>query len=228
MEVMEKENTTIVDISIDLLDPHPNNPRTHFGDLQELADSIKAKGILQNLTVIPNSGRYWVLIGNRRLAAGKLAGRKTLPCRIVEMDLKDQITTMLLENIQRNDLTVIEQADGFQMALNLGLGMDELSQQTGFSKKTIRHRMKLLELDKDAFNKKAEQMTLTDFILLEGIKNLKTRNEILKQYGGTPQLKIAIEKAKRLEQREENKKHYLQQLRQLGIKKSPKISGILI
>lgn len=88
----------IVMIHIDHLFPHPDNPRKDLGDLTELADSIRAKGVLQNLTVIPsltNNEHYIILIGHRRHAAAKLAGLKELPCAIVEMSYEDQLATML-------------------------------------------------------------------------------------------------------------------------------------
>ena len=108
----------LVYIPIEQLYPHPDNPRKDLGDLTELADSIKANGVLQNLTVVPRTvtgeitGETWqkgytVVIGHRRLAASKLAGLKELPCVITDMDLRSQVQTMLMENIQRADLTPV-------------------------------------------------------------------------------------------------------------------------
>lgn len=89
---------TIKQISIELIDPHPENPRKNLGNLTELAESIKANGIMQNLTVVPkDGGRYLAVIGHRRLAAAKLAGLETVPCAVVDMDRKAQLSTMLLE-----------------------------------------------------------------------------------------------------------------------------------
>lgn len=78
----------ITQISVNLIDPHPENPRKDLGDLTELAESIKANGIMQNLTIIPkDGGRYTVVIGHRRLAAAKKAGLATVPCAIIhDMD----------------------------------------------------------------------------------------------------------------------------------------------
>lgn len=141
----------INNISIDKLVHHPNNPREDVGDITELTESIKANGIMQNLTVVPHEDFYWVVIGNRRLAAAKAAGLKELPCVVSDMDVATQQATMLLENMQRIDLTLYEQAHGFQMCLDFGITEDELKVKTGFSKKTIKHRLKLLELDKEKF-----------------------------------------------------------------------------
>ena len=89
-------------IEVSKIFPHPDNPRKNLGDLQELTDSIKANGVLQNLTVIPQSnGQYTVIIGHRRLAASKKAGLSEVPCVVTEMTPQEQVRTMLIENIQR-------------------------------------------------------------------------------------------------------------------------------
>ena len=119
-------------IPVDRLHPHPDNPRKDLGDLTELADSIKANGIMQNLTVVIDDPSktitdYTVIIGHRRLAAAKLAGLTEVPCFITEMDEKTQLTTMLAENMQRADLTVYEQAQGFQMMIDLGATVEDVA-----------------------------------------------------------------------------------------------------
>ena len=109
-------------VTVDNLYPHPDNPRQQVGDVVELANSILENGILQNLTVVPwfseitrapadddsMNDCYRVVIGHRRLAAAKLAGLKEVPCQIVEMSPAEQMETMLMENMQRSDLTPYE------------------------------------------------------------------------------------------------------------------------
>ena len=182
----------ITQIKIDKLHHHPNNPRQDLGDITELAESIKAKGILQNLTVVPIRDsaideEYYVVIGNRRLEAAKLAGLEELPCQISRfMSLKDQQAIMLLENMQRNDLTPYEQAHGFQMCLDLGMDENELKVKTGFSKKTIRQRLKMLELDEDKLKKSmGKGANIQDYIDLEKIEDIEKRNELLEFIGTT-------------------------------------------
>ena len=94
----------IVNIAIDRLFPHSDNPRKDLGDLSELAASIKASGVLQNLTVVPDEPDnpdtdYTIIIGHRRYAAAKIAGLTELPCIVVEMSEREQLQTMLVENI---------------------------------------------------------------------------------------------------------------------------------
>ena len=195
------------DIPIDMLYPHPDNPRRDVGDVTELAESIKANGIFQNLTVIyggkgveeahpgEDVDGYTVIIGHRRLAAAKLAGLTKVPCLLAEMDEKEQISTMLLENMQRSDLTVYEQAQGFQMMLDLGETKYEIAEKTGFSMTTIRHRLNLLKLDRDELRKAEErQVTIQDMIELERISDPALKNEALKQ-AGTNNFQNAVERA---------------------------------
>ncbi|MFV0529386.1 MAG: ParB/RepB/Spo0J family partition protein [Lachnospiraceae bacterium] len=149
-----------------------------------MAESIKENGILQNLTVVNNGdGTYINVIGHRRAAAARLAGLNTAPCTVVEMDQQTQASTMLLENMQRSDLTVIEEAQGFQMCLNLGLTEGDLSKKTGLSKKTVKHRVKLLELDQELLKEKTKDATIFDFIQLEKIKDINLRNKVLESMG---------------------------------------------
>lgn len=194
----------LTSIAITKLHPHLQNPRKELGDITELAESIKVRGVLQNLTVVPKDfvfekhasvGKsemleepvdvtYTVIIGHRRLAAAKLAGLTELPCVIVDMDPKTQIATMLLENIQRSDLTTYEQAQGFQMMLDLGDTMDAISSKTGFSTSTVRRRVKLLELDKDKFKKSETRgATLFDYMELDKIKSIDRKNDVLEHIG---------------------------------------------
>jgi ParB family chromosome partitioning protein len=171
-------------VNVDKLFPHPDNPRKDLGDLSELAESIRQKGILQNLTVVPLDDGYRVVIGHRRLAAAKLAGIDEVPCVICEMSPQDQISTMLIENVQRNDLTVYEQACGFQMALDFGETVETLAQKTGFSESTVRRRVKLMELDSDKLREAAgRKVSLGDFELLSQIDDLAARNEALEKIG---------------------------------------------
>ena len=124
----------ITNIEVTKLLQHPDNPRKNIGDVTELAESIKARGILQNLTVVPaENGMYTVVIGHRRLAAAKQAGLTEVPCAVVDMDYKTQLSTMLLENMQRSDLTVYEQAQGMQMMFDLGVPVAEIVEKTGFA-----------------------------------------------------------------------------------------------
>ena len=173
-------------IPLGLLVHHPENPRKDLGDLTELAESIRANGIMQNLTVIADqeTGKYLVVIGNRRMEAAKLAGLADVPCVISDMDHKTQVATMLMENMQRQDLTVFEQAQGFQMMMDLGFSTKEIGQKTGFSEKTIKDRIKFTKLNQKNFeNAVAAGATLMDMIEISKLESKTEQNEVMKEAG---------------------------------------------
>lgn len=199
-------------IQVEKLHPHSNNPRKVIGDVSELAESIKANGILQNLTVVPNNDNwddksdFTVVIGHRRLAAAKQAGLTELPCAVVEMTEKEQLSTMLTENMQRSDLTVYEQAKGFQMLIDLGDSVAEVVEKTGFKESTVRRRLKLAELDEESFkDSQLRQPTLADYERLNQIKDIDVRNELLTSIGTNNfdnRLYSAVQKQEADEERE--------------------------
>ena len=174
-------------IPICKLKHHPENPRKDMGDLSELTESIRKNGVMQNLTVVPSEfekDKYLVVIGNRRMEAAKAAGLTELPCVVSFMNHRTQIATMLEENMQRADLTVYEQAQGFQMMMDLGFKQEEISEKTGFSETTVRRRLKMAELDKAAFQKAVgKQITMDDLDRLGQLDSVKERNALLKEYG---------------------------------------------
>ena len=219
----------IINIPLDKLKLHPQNVRKKYEGIEELAESIKARGVLQNLTVVPDKskeGTYIVVIGNRRLTAAKQAGISTLPCIVEEMEEKEQIETMLLENMQRNDLTVYEEAQGFQMVLDLGETEEELAKKTGFSKTTIRRRLNIAKLDGKLMSEKEEdknfQIRLTDLYELEKISDVEKRNELLSKAENSKELIWRVNGELSRQKREENEKKLIEQLEEKGIKKAPK------
>ena len=191
-------------MDVSKLKHHPKNPRKDLGNLEELTKSIKANGIMQNLTIIPINGagncttwenavEYWVLIGNRRFEAAKRAGLDKVPCTIVEnISEREQISIMLEENMQRADLTPVEQAEGFQLMLDLGETIETIVEKTGFNKATVYHRLNLAKLDRSSLRTKQEefQLSLSDLYALEQIKNVDTRNKILKEAESSNDIRI--------------------------------------
>lgn len=252
----------IVNIKVENLYPHPENPRKDLGDVSELAESIKKNGIMQNLTVIPghkttheeweeyskayrenptdemrckmnsihtgemNPEGYTVIIGHRRCEAAKLAGLTELPCRIVEnMSEKEQLATMLEENMQRSDLTVYEQAQGFQMMLDLGETEDSIAEKTGFSKRTIRRRLNIAKLDQSVLKEKEDdksfQLSITDLYELEKVESIETRDKILKEAKDSRDLAWRIQSAVKAEEKAKKVKKIVPMLEELGIKEAP-------
>lgn len=220
----------VVELKIEDLKRHPKNVRRKYEGIEELAQSIKENGIMQNLTVVPDKeeeGKYLVVIGNRRLTAAREAGLETAPCVVVEdMAEKEQITTMLMENMNRKDLTVYEEAEAMQMCFeDFGLRVEEIEEKTGLSKTTINHRLNIAKLDKETLVEKVEdkefQLSLSDLYALEKVKDVNTRNKILKEAWDSKDLANKARQAAREEIREKNKGKLIAECEKLGINKAP-------
>lgn len=211
----DAQRKSLVWLPVDKLFPHPDNPRKELGDLSELSESIAANGVMQNLTVIANiddsveyermldgttecseeyrdhailhafKKDYTVIIGHRRHAGAMQAGLLELPCVIVDLDYPAQIATMLMENLQRSDLTVYEQAQSFkQLTISCGMSAVSIAKKTGLSETTVRRRLKMAELDQDILKEvSGRQLNMADFEKLDKIKDPKLRNNALKEIG---------------------------------------------
>lgn len=161
----------VVDVAVDLIHPHPHNPRRDLGDLTELTDSIRAHGIRQNLLLVPDldePGTFRAVIGHRRHAAAVLAGLSVVPAAVDPgLSPAQQLELMLLENLQRTDLTPVEEGDGYQGLLDLGVDVAAIATSTGRSESTVRSRLRLRALPESARAVVHEhQATLDDAELL--------------------------------------------------------------
>lgn len=170
-ELTGADGPRTVAIAIELLHPHPANPRKDLGDLDELAESIRAHGVRQNLLVVPDpddAAAYRIVIGHRRTAAARLAGLATLPAILdTALTPTEQLELMLLENLQRTNLTAIEEADGYQGLLDLGLDEAAIAKNIGRSRATVASRLRLVQLPEKAREAVgAHQATLEDAELL--------------------------------------------------------------
>ena len=115
VEELSKPNKSIGRIiSINLLEPNPEQPRVEIGSLEDLSDSIREKGILEPILVKPNhtTGNFMIIAGERRWRAANLAGLREVPCIELDLDERAVAEIALIENLQRKDLTIWEEADG--------------------------------------------------------------------------------------------------------------------
>lgn len=139
----------IVDLEIDNIKPNPEQPRRIFEEnsLQELAESIKEHGIIQPVIVKPSSNGYILVAGERRVRATKLAGLNTIPAIVRDYNSRYLSELAILENLQREDLTPIEEALAFQKAIsNLNLTHEELGKKIGKSRAYVTNIIGLLNL----------------------------------------------------------------------------------
>ena len=241
---MERRND-LVNIRVENLYPHPDNPRKDLGEITEITESVKKNGVMQNLTVIPIgatheepeeqadannvslSSDFIVLIGHRRLAAAKAAGIKEVPCKIVsKISKKEQVSIMLEENMQRSDLTIYEQAQGFQMMLDLGETAESIAKKTGFSQATVYHRLNLAKLDPKELKEKEDnegfQMSLKDLYELEKVSDIDTRNRLLKEARNSSDLAFRAQQAAKEEKRKKTMEQLIVMLEEKEIKPAPK------
>ena len=215
----------IKEIELTRIKPHPSNPRMTGVDYNDLAQSIKALGVIQNLTVVPEdasaysvnpqsyTGEYVSVIGHRRLEAAKLAGLQTVPCNIAELTEKEQIAAMLAENLQRTDLSLAEQGHGFQMMLELGVDIAEISTQTGVPKSGIKQKIRIInELGLENLRKvQARDVLITDYERLLKIKCPVKRAKVLEVIG-TQNFDWGLEKAIREEEKEAAGRDFIRKL----------------
>lgn len=150
-------------IDIEKIKANENQPRTIFDDekIAELATSIKENGLIQPLIVRKYNRNYQIIAGERRYRACKLAGLKTVPCIIKDIDDKQMDTYAIIENIQREDLTPIEEANAYKTLIDTyGMSQTELANKVGKKQSTIANKLRLLRLSdevKDAL--KSKQIT---------------------------------------------------------------------
>ena len=151
--VNESGNTdSVLHISIKHISPNPHQPRLEFNDerLSELANSISEKGILQPITVREIEEGYEVVAGERRLRAAKKAGLKEVPAYILNINNDvDMVEMALIENIQREDLNVVEEAEAYsQLNKKYKLSHTTIAKAVGKSRTSISNILRLLKLPK--------------------------------------------------------------------------------
>ena len=144
---MEKE---IKILNIDDILPNRFQPRIQFSDknINELADSIREHGVIQPIVVRKISDKYEIIAGERRYKASILAGKTTIPAIVTDLDDKNSAEIALIENVQRQDLTPIEEAVSYKKILDMGyITQTELAEKLGKTQSTIANKLRLLNLD---------------------------------------------------------------------------------
>lgn len=144
------ETQEIIRLSIDRIRPNPYQPRKSFSrvSLLELSDSIKEYGVLQPVNVRRlSNGTYELVAGERRLKASQMAGLREIPAIVTEINDNDSAIIALIENLQREDLTFMEEAEAYyNLIIEHGLTQDELARKVGKSQSTVANKIRLLKL----------------------------------------------------------------------------------
>jgi len=154
--------------------PDPNQPRKKFDKekLEELAASIKSKGVIEPLTVrlIEGDGRYIIVTGERRFKAAQLAGLEEIPCIIKHLSNEEILTYQLIENLQREDLSPIDEANALKKLLEQDLTQVEVSKLIGKSQPYVSQILKILDLPKNILQQ-AKTSDVTKEHLLQLVKS---------------------------------------------------------
>lgn len=206
-------------IPIDKIAPNPEQPRVEIGDLTDLTDSIKQNGVLEPLLVKPNGDGTWMIIaGERRWRAANLAGLSEVPCIEFDIDEKTIAEIALIENLQRKDLTVWEEADGLAyLSDKFGYTHEEIAKKIGKSRTTVTElmtlaglpsavRIKCLESDISAKStllevaRQFDEKAMHDFLAKIKTNGLIKREEIRRT--AKSRNEIGVEKNKRQDSKE--------------------------
>ncbi len=153
-------------LALELIDPSKDQPRKHFDEdsLKELAESIKEHGVIQPIVVTAaQEGRYLLVAGERRLKAAKLAGQKSIPAIIRSLKELERLEMAMIENVQRVDLSPMEQAFGIEhLHQQFGMSYDTIAKKLGKAFSTVNNIVRLLGLPKEAIE------ALNNKIITEG------------------------------------------------------------
>lgn len=149
------DNKSVIEIDINLIDTNKNQPRKIFDEekLNELAESVKTFGIVSPIIVNPTNGRYMIVAGERRYRAARMAKLATVPIIIKELSSREQMEISIIENLQREDLNAIEEAQALRTLMDeYSLTQEEVSKRISKSRPAIANSLRLLTLPEDVLN----------------------------------------------------------------------------
>jgi ParB family transcriptional regulator, chromosome partitioning protein len=148
-EVIKSSGEELLDLDLDLIEPNSEQPRTRFADenLEELAQSIRANGIVQPILVRRKGQRYQIVAGERRWRAAQRAGLQKVPAVVKDVSDEKLLELALVENIQRQELNPIEEAKAFKNLINtIGLTQEMVAERVGKNRTVITTSLRLLKL----------------------------------------------------------------------------------
>jgi ParB family chromosome partitioning protein len=150
------EGSPALELALDSIEGNPHQTRMDFDDelLKELARSIQVQGVLQPIVVRPGvDGRYVLILGERRLRASRIAGKTTIPAIVKRVSEQQAAEMTIVENLQRQDLDCLEQAEAFaHLSTEFGLTQEEIGKRVGASRETVSNYLRLLKLPADVQN----------------------------------------------------------------------------
>lgn len=147
---VEEGITSIEKIDIDLIEARSDQPRKNFENIEELAESIREYGLLNPIVLSKNNGKYEIIAGERRYRAGIQAGLKKIDAIVRDFDQKDIDILSLVENIQREDLSALEEAEAYKKLMDdFSMTQEEIAKSMGKSRSYIANTIRLLKLNQE-------------------------------------------------------------------------------
>ncbi len=193
----------VVEISIDRIKPNKYQPRRDFGEeaIFDLAQSIRENGLIQPIVVRSKGRNYEIIAGERRYRACIMAGLTVIPCVITEANDRESAEMALIENIQREDLSAIEEAKAYLNILKEGnYTQEQLAEKMGKAQSTIANKLRLLELSpriqKAIADKQITERHARAILNLEPEKRTRLLNRIIKKQMTVKQTEEYIEKSR--------------------------------
>lgn len=186
IEQIDEKTEQVQEISLDDIRPNPYQPRKTFDEeaLKELADSIQLNGVFQPIILRQSSVKgYEIIVGERRVRASRLAGKESIPAIIREFDEQAMIEIAVIENLQREDLSPLEEAEAYQMMSDkLKLTQAQVAERVGKSRPYIANYLRLLTLPEDVkLLLRNGDLTMGQARTLLGLKDQKQMSELAKQ-----------------------------------------------
>ncbi|MGB8494518.1 MAG: ParB/RepB/Spo0J family partition protein [Candidatus Acidiferrum sp.] len=187
-------------LPVEQIRPNPEQPRKALGDLRELADSIRQKGVLEPLLVrfVPREDCYYIISGERRYHAARAAGLREVPCIEKSADEAETLEISLIENIQRKDLTPFEEADGLQrLAEQFDYSHEELAKKLGKARSSVSETLSLRNIPESLRKKCVENGVTTKSLLLQ-IARQPTERKMLELFARILQSGLTRDEARRV------------------------------
>ena len=196
-------------IPVDQIRPNPDQPRKALGDLRELTDSIREKGVLEPLLVrfVPREECYYIISGERRYHASRAAGLREVPCIEKMADDAETLEIALVENLQRKDLTPFEEADGlYRLAEQFDYTHDDVAKKIGRARSSVSETLTLRNIPEALKKKCIEQGLLSKSLLLQ-IAKQPTEKKMLEMYARILQGGLTRDQARKERSEEREVEH---------------------
>ncbi len=180
---MDDQENAVLELSVSAIDRNPQQPRRAFDEeaLASLCESIRQSGVLQPLLVVQNGERYRLVAGERRLRAALMAGLQTVPCIVRDFSRQQEMEAALVENLQREDLNPMEEAEGIRALMEqCGLTQEQAAQRLGKSRPAVANSLRLLGLeDEITAEVRAGRLSAGHARVLAGIHDQSARLALL-------------------------------------------------